>query len=42
MDPFGGGLKLHKVPEDEIDVRVRKVLKMVSMTDYEDRDVESL
>ena len=36
------GLKLHKVPEDEIDVRVRKVLKMVSMTDYEDRDVESL
>jgi spermidine/putrescine transport system ATP-binding protein len=36
------GLKLHKVPEDEIDKRVRKVLKMVSMTDYEDRDVESL
>lgn len=36
------GLKLQKVPEDEIDKRVRKVLKMVSMTDYEDRDVESL
>ena len=36
------GLKLKKVPEDEIDTRVRKVLKMVSMTDYEDRDVESL
>ena len=36
------GLKLHKVPEEEIDKRVRKVLKMVSMTDYEDRDVESL
>ena len=36
------GLKLHKVPEDEIDKRVRKVLKMVSMNDYEDRDVESL
>ena len=36
------GLKLQKVPEDEIDRRVRKVLRMVSMTDYEDRDVESL
>ena len=36
------GLKLQKVPHDEIDERVRKVLKMVSMTDYEDRDVESL
>ena len=36
------GLKLQKVPDDEIDKRVRRVLKMVSMTDYEDRDVESL
>ena len=36
------GLKLQKVPADEIDKRVRKVLKMVSMADYEDRDVESL
>ena len=36
------GLKLQKVPTDEIDKKVRKVLKMVSMTDYEDRDVESL
>ena len=36
------GLKLQKVPEDEIDRKVRRVLKMVSMTDYEDRDVESL
>ena len=36
------GLKLQKVPEDEIDRRVRRVLKMVSMNDYEDRDVESL
>ena len=36
------GLKLQKVPADEIDKCVRKVLKMVSMTDYEDRDVESL
>ena len=36
------GLKLQKVPEDEIDKKVRRVLKMVSMTDYEDRDVDSL
>jgi len=36
------GLKLQKVPTDEIDRRVRRVLKMVSMTDYEDRDVDSL
>ena len=36
------GLKLQKVPDNEIDVKVRKVLKMVGMTDYEDRDVESL
>ena len=36
------GLKLQKVPKKEIETRVRKVLKMVSMTDYEDRDVESL
>ena len=36
------GLKLQKVPTDQIDTKVRKVLKMVSMTDYEDRDVESL
>ncbi|MBO5979176.1 MAG: polyamine ABC transporter ATP-binding protein [Bacteroidales bacterium] len=36
------GLKLKKMPTDEIDNKVRKALKMVSMTDYEDRDVESL
>ena len=36
------GLKLKNTPTDEIDRKVRKVLKMVSMTDYEDRDVESL
>ena len=36
------GLKLKKMPTDEIDRKVRKALKMVSMTDYEDRDVESL
>ena len=41
-DNIAFGLKLQKVPVDEIDKRVRKVLKMVSMTDYEDRDVESL
>ena len=36
------GLKLKKVVSREIDNRVRKALKMVSMTDYEDRDVNSL
>ena len=36
------GLKLQKVLADEIDKIVLRVLKMVSMTDYEDRDVESL
>ena len=41
-DNIAFGLKLQKTPEDEIDKRVRKVLKMVSMTDYEDRDVDSL
>ena len=41
-DNIAFGLKLQKVPEDEISTRVRKVLKLVSMTDYEDRDVESL
>ena len=36
------GLKLKKVDSKEIEKRVRKALKMVSMTDYEDRDVNSL
>ena len=36
------GLKLQKMPTDAIDKIVRNVLKMVSLTDYEDRDVESL
>ena len=36
------GLKLNKVPTQEIDLRIRKALKMVSMTGYEDRDVNSL
>ena len=41
-DNIAFGLKLKGVPKDEIDKRVRKVLKLVSMSDYEDRDVESL
>ena len=41
-DNIAFGLKLNKVPSAEIDNRVRKALKMVSMTDYEDRDVNSL
>ena len=41
-DNIAFGLKLNKVPEEEIDKRVRKVLKLVSMSDYEDRDVDSL
>ena len=41
-DNIAFGLKLKKMPEDEIDRRVRRVLKMVAMTDYELREVESL
>ena len=41
-DNIAFGLKLNKVPQDEIDKRVRKILKLVSMSDYEDRDVNSL
>ena len=41
-DNIAFGLKLKKVPEDEIDKKVRKVLKLVSMSDYESRDVDSL
>jgi spermidine/putrescine transport system ATP-binding protein len=36
------GLNLKKLPSDEIKKRVTKVLKMVGMTDYEERDVDSL
>ena len=36
------GLKLQKVPTDEIEKRVGRVLKLVSMSDYEERDVDSL
>ena len=41
-DNIAFGLKLAKLPEDEIEKRVKKMLKLVSMTDYEDRYVESL
>ena len=41
-DNIAFGLKLAKVPEDEIEKRVKKMLKLVSMTDYEDRYVDSL
>lgn len=41
-DNVAFGLNLHKVPQKEIDRRVHQMLKMVSMSDYEDRDIESL
>ena len=41
-DNVAFGLKLRKLPSDEIDRKVARVLKLVSMTDYEDRDVNSL
>ena len=41
-DNIAFGLKLNKVKPNEIEKRVRRVLKMVSMTDYEERDVNSL
>lgn len=41
-DNVAFGLKLANVPEDEIVKRVKKALKIVNMTGYEDRDVESL
>ncbi len=36
------GLNLKKLPPAEIKKKVMQVLKMVSMTDYEERDVDSL
>ena len=36
------GLQLKKLPKDEIKKRVKQVLKIVTMTDYEERDVDSL
>ena len=41
-DNVAFGLKLQKLPVEEINSRVEKVLKLVSMTDYEDRNVDSL
>ena len=41
-DNIAFGLKLKKVPQDEIDKRVRRVLKLGAMSDYADRDVETL
>ena len=41
-DNVAFGLKLRGLPSDEIDRKVARVLKLVSMTDYEDRDVNSL
>ena len=42
FDNVAFGLKLQKVQKDEIRKRVSKVLKLVSMADYEKRDVSSL
>lgn len=36
------GLNLKKLAKSEIEKKVKQVLKMVSMTDYEERDVDSL
>jgi spermidine/putrescine transport system ATP-binding protein len=36
------GLKLKKLPEEEIKKKVKQVLKIVTMTDYEERDVDTL
>lgn len=36
------GLKLKKLPSDTIEKKVKQALKMVGMTDYEYRDVDSL
>ena len=36
------GLQLKKLPKEEIKKRVKQVLKIVTMTDYEERDVDSL
>ena len=41
-DNLAFGPKLQKVAEKEIEERVTKVLKLVNMSDYEDRSIESL
>ena len=42
FDNVAFGLKLKGVPSEKIERAVKKMLKLVSMTDYEDRSVESL
>ena len=41
-DNVAFGLKLNGLPTAEIEKRVRKMLRLVSMSDYEDRSVDSL
>lgn len=41
-DNIAFGLKLKGVPQKDIDAKVRKVLRLVNMEDYEERDVDSL
>ena len=41
-DNVAFGLQLKKRPKAEIEKRVKRALKMVSMSDYEYRDVDSL
>ena len=42
FDNIAFGLKLRKVEKKEITERVKRALRMVGMTDYEHRDVQSL
>ena len=42
FDNIAFGLKLKKTPKQLIEKKVKAALKMVGMTDYEDRDVDSL
>ena len=41
-DNIAFGLKLKKMPKDTVLKKVKAALKMVGMTDYEYRDVNSL
>jgi spermidine/putrescine ABC transporter ATP-binding subunit len=41
-DNIAFGLQLKKLPKEEIQKRVKQVLKIVTMMDYEKRDVDSL
>ena len=42
FDNIAFGLRLKKTPKQLIEKKVKSALKMVGMTDYEDRDVDSL